>query len=206
MGAFLMFKQFNKFLTFFVYILQMYNPSGSQYVRRRQGEAYSPECIIPTVKHGGGSIMIWGCMTSQGVGEVYVCEGRMNNVKYINMLEEVLEPSVVKFYDTVEEDFFFQQDNAPCHKARQVIAWFADNGVQLLDWPPQSQDLSPIENLWHILKERVRKHGTTSKQALKQNVFEEWRATSPELCFKIVATMPKRVKAVIRARGGSIKY
>lgn len=96
MGAFLMFKQFKR-----------YSPSGSQYVWRRKGEAYLPECITPTVKHGGGSIMIWGCMTSQGVGEVCVCEGRTNNAKYINMLEEVLEPSVIKFYSTVEDDFFF---------------------------------------------------------------------------------------------------
>lgn len=165
-----------------------------------------PDCVMPTVKFGGGSVMIWGSMTSQGVGEMYVCEGRMNAVKYIDMLEQVLEPSVVKFYDTIDGEYYFQQDNAPCHTAQKVVKWFAENRVRLLDWPPQSPDLSPIENLWHILKERIRQYRHTSKGALKEKILQEWESISPDICYKLVATMPKRVKAVIRARGGSIKY
>lgn len=175
-------------------------------MRRRPGEAYLPECIIPTVKHGGGTIMIWGCMTAQGVGEVCVCEGRMNSTRYIQMLEEVLEPSVVRFFDSVSGDYFFQQDNAPCHKARQSTRWFTENGIKLFDWPPQSPDLSPIENLWHILKENVRKHKISTKEALKQKIRDEWESISPDVCLKLVSSMPKRVKAVIKAKGGSIKY
>lgn len=193
-------------VTFFVYLLQMYSTPGAGYVRRRSGEAFLQECIAPTVKYGGGSIMIWGAMTAHGVCEAHVCEGRMNGQRYIEMLEEVLEPSIVKFFDIDAGDYFFQQDNAPCHKARPVIAWFAENGIQLLDWPPQSPDLSPIENLWHILKEEVRKHQHTSKEALKRAVFQEWASLSPELCFRLVASMPKRIKAVIQAKGGSTKY
>lgn len=184
----------------------MYSPPGASYVRRRAGEAFLPECISPTVKHGGGSIMIWGCMTAQGVGEIHLCDGRMNGVRYINMLEEVLEASIVRFFDINSENYYFQQDNAPCHKAQAVIRWFDENRVNLLDWPPQSPDLSPIENLWHILKEKVRKRNYSSKNALKEAVFQEWESISPEICNKLVATMPQRVKAVIMARGGSIKY
>lgn len=184
----------------------MYSPPGTSYVRRRPTEAFLPECISPTVKHGGGSIMIWGCMTAQGVGEVHLCEGRMNGARYIDMLEEVLEPSIVQFYNIDSEDYYFQQDNAPCHKARLVIRWFDENRVKLLDWPAQSPDLSPIENLWHILKERVRKHNNTSKEALKRTVLQEWASISPEICSKLVATMPQRIANVIKAAGGSIKY
>ncbi|XP_046975380.1 uncharacterized protein LOC124541508 [Vanessa cardui] len=51
------------------------------YVRRRVGEEFNPQCVVPTVKHGGGSVMVWGCMTDSGVGEMSVCEGRMDSTK-----------------------------------------------------------------------------------------------------------------------------
>ncbi|GJQ76103.1 hypothetical protein Trydic_g1853 [Trypoxylus dichotomus] len=69
--------------------------SRASYVRRRSDEAFSPEYILPTVKLSDGSIMIWGCMSAQGVEEDHVCEGRMNGARYIGMLEEVLELSIV---------------------------------------------------------------------------------------------------------------
>ena len=104
-------------LMFLIDVFQISSPSGNHYVRRRVGEEYHPQCITPTVKHGGGSIMIWGCMTSEGGGEVHVCEGRMNGVCYVAMLEQVLESSIVRSFDPDTEEYYFQQDNASCHKA-----------------------------------------------------------------------------------------
>lgn len=179
---------------------------GAQFVRRRPGEAFEPDCIVPTVKYGGGSVMIWGCMTANGVGEVYVCEGRMNSSRYIDMLEEVLEPSIVKLFDSDEEAYIFQQDNAPCHKSKRTTEWFSANNVPVFEWPAQSPDLSPIENLWHILKRNVAKHRHKNKNELKARIFEEWEKISPEVCSKLVATMPKRLQAVIKCRGGATKY
>jgi len=60
------------------------------------GEEYKPECVIPTVKHGGGSIMVWGCMLAHGMGEILMCEGRMDSKKYIQVLETALDPSFNK--------------------------------------------------------------------------------------------------------------
>lgn len=193
------------YTNFFIY-LQLYSTPGGRYVRRRYGEEYHSQCIVPTVKFGGGSTMIWGCMTAQGVGEVYLCEGRMNSARYIDMLEQTLEPSIVKFYEWESGVYRFQQDNAPCHKSKLVMRWFQQNNVPLLEWPPQSPDLSPIENLWYILKENIRKHKASSHNELKGIILQEWQLISPELCNNLVCTMPKRVKAVIKAKGGSIKY
>ena len=47
----------------------MFGTPGTTYVRRRPGEEYNPDCVVPTVKFGGGSVMIWGCMSTTGVGE-----------------------------------------------------------------------------------------------------------------------------------------
>lgn len=150
--------------------------------------------------------MIWGCMSATGVGELSICEGRMNSSRYITMLEEVFEPSILKLFKEDKPEYLFQQDNAPCHKSRQSTTWFLENDVPVFEWPPQSPDLSPIENLWHILKVKVSKHHCASKNILKQKICEEWNKISNELCYDLVASMPKRCRAVIKARGGSIKY
>lgn len=191
---------------FYYYRFQLFKQPGAQYVRRRRGEAYHPDCIVPTVKYSGGSIMVWGCMSAVGVGELFVCEGRMNSQHYIQMLEEVLEPSALKLFDGEVPQYYFQQDNAPCHKSQQSVRWFSDNNVRLLDWPAQSPDLSPIEHLWQILKVKVAKHVCKHKNILKQTIFEEWEKISVDECYHLVASMPKRVRAVIKAGGGSTKY
>lgn len=175
-------------------------------MRRRSGEAYNSECIIPTVKFGGGSIMIWGSMATTGVGEVFICEGRMNSERYIDMLEETLEASFLKLFGEMSPNYHFQQDNAPCHKSKRVLKWFKDNQIKILDWPPQSPDLSPIEHLWTVLKTKVAQSKCSSKELLKEKIRTEWNELSSETCKKLVDSMPRRIESVIRAKGGFTKY
>lgn len=195
------------FLNTFFFNFQIFGTPGVTFVRRRVGEEYNPECVVPTVKHGGGSIMIWGCMAASGVGEMHVCDGRMDSCKYINVLENVLQLSFSNIFgDTNMENVKFQQDNAPCHKSALTMRWFEENNIDLLEWPAQSPDLNPIEHLWSILKRRIQEHSITSKETLKNVLQQEWSDISSEECRKLVSTMPKRVAAVIKAKGGPTKY
>lgn len=57
----------------------MFGTVGVTFVSQHKGKEYHPDCVVPTIKHGGGSIMIWGCMAADGVCKMFVCEGRMNN-------------------------------------------------------------------------------------------------------------------------------
>jgi transposase len=185
---------------------QIFGQPGAGFVRRRPGEAFHPDCIISTVKFGGGSIMVWGCMSARGTGEVFLCDGRMNATRYTSMLDEVLEASILRLFEEDNPQYYFQQDNAPCHKAMKSMEWFSKNKVPLLEWPPQSPDLSPIENLWATLKKNVWQHKCTTKESFKKIVRNEWAKIEPALCEKLVCSMPKRVRAVIKAQGGTTKY
>ncbi len=49
-----------------------------------------------------------------------------------------------------DADFIFQQDLAPVHTAKSTKSWLNDHGVGVLDWPPNSPDLNPIENRFFI--------------------------------------------------------
>lgn len=176
-------------------------------MRRRVGEEFNPECLVPTVKHGGGSIMIWGCMAADGVGKMFVCDGRMDSRKYINVMENMLVPSFRHIFgETNMRNVLFQQDNAPCHKSALSMRWFVENNIDLFPWPAQSPDLNPIEHLWGILKRNIRKYPTTSKDMLKTVLKQEWEKITSEKCRKLVRSMPKRIAAVIKAKGGNTKY
>jgi transposase len=145
-------------------------------------------------------------MASSGVGEIFLCEGRMNAERYITMLNEVLEPSILKLFDEDVPQYYFQQDNAPCHKAKKSLDWFSTNEVPLITWPPQSPDLSPIENLWSILKRKLSIYRCKSKEEFKAKILDEWEKIPANVCKDLVDSMPKRLRAVIKAKGGATKY
>ena len=151
-----------------------YSFSVGQSRRMYAGEKYSPQCIVPKVKHGGGSLMIWGCMSGLGVGQVYRCEGTMRQDQYIRVLRNHMLPSATALYGQGQA-FVFQQDNAPCHKA-WVCAFFERSGVDVLDWPAQSPDLNPIEHLWEVLFRKVQGRKPSNLDALWQLLREAWVA------------------------------
>ena len=106
-------------------------------VWRKRGEAQNPRWD-------------WGAMSSAGVGPLCFLRSRVNAAIYQEVLEHFMLPAADQLYG--DADFIFQQDLAPAHSAKATSTWFKDHGIPVLNWPANSPDLSPIENLWGIVK------------------------------------------------------
>ncbi len=172
-------------------------------VWRKSGEAQNPCCLKSSVKFPQ-SVMIWAAMSSAGVGPLCFLKSTVNAAIYQEILEHFMLPSADKFYG--DADFIFQQDLAPAHTAKGTKSWFNDHGVTVLDWPANSPDLNPIENLWGIVKRKMRDTRPNNADELKATVKETWASIPPQQCHKLITSMPCRIEAVIKVKGAPTKY
>lgn len=181
---------------------------------RYPNEAYDPKMIEPT-KANDIRQMFWAAFVYRGRSCLYpmVRDDQSPRKGYSawSMLQ-VLEPGLIEIY---EPGMTLMQDNAPIHKSKRVTRWLKRNGYRTLKWPPYSPDLNPIEHLWHVLKERVCKRHpelTTMGKSdedldvLIETCQEEWGLIRKKLLRKLVKSMPRRMAAVIRAKGWQTKY
>ncbi len=172
-------------------------------VWRKSEEAHNPCCLKSSVKFPQ-SVMIWAAMSSAGVGPLCFLKSTVNAAIYQEILEHFMLPSADKLYG--DADFIFQQDLAPAHTAKGTKSWFNDHGVTVLDWPANSPDLNPIENLWGIVKRKMRDTRPNNADELKATVKETWASILPQQCHKLITSMPRRIEAVIKAKGAPTKY
>ena len=151
--------------------------------------------------------MVWGSMGWNGVGILIEVEGKMDADQYCQILDEGVVESFEKL-EIEEGEQYFQQDNDPKHISWKAQKWFEDNNIQVLSWPAQSPDLNPIEHLWDHFKCQLQKYETSPRGAyeLWDRLVEEWNAIAPEVCQNLIESMPRRIQAVIRAKGGHTKY
>ncbi len=92
------------------------------------------------------------------------------------------------------------------HSPSCTKSWLNDHGVGVLDWPANSPDLNPIENLWGIVKRKMRDTRPNNADELKATVKETWASIPPQQCHKLITSMPRRIEAVIKAKGAPTKY
>src|SRR6266850_368088 len=171
---------------------------GKQWVWKKAGEGLIEREVQGTVKFGGGNMMVWGCMGWDGVGELAEVEWRMDANQYLDILENHLLPSMEEASIPVN-DLIFQQDNDPKHTSNKARTWMENNNINVLDWPPQSPDLNPIEHLWNHIKRELCKYPTQPKGVweLWERVAEVWNNIEPEVCQKLIESMPRRIEVVI---------
>jgi hypothetical protein len=179
---------------------------GRLYIRRRIGEEFDPRCTTATVKHGGGSVMVWAAFSTNGAGPITRIEGIMDSIMYRDILANNLQDAADGLPLSVQASWEFQHDNDPKHTSRLVKAWLSDNRIRTMDWPAQSPDLNPIENLWNWVERDIKRQQPTSLNELFTTIKESWAAIPPSTCEKLVESMPRRCAAVIKAKGFATKY
>ena len=186
--------------------ISIFGSDGVRYVRRRAGEECLPECTTATMKHPL-NIMVWGCMSRMKVGRLQVLDGTVNADRYI---KEVLEPKLLFSARDIfgeGQPFVFQQDGAPCHTAKKCLNWFKTKKIELLEWPGNSPDLNPTENLWARLKRAVSVRRPGNKTQLIEAVISSWfHIITPHDLERLVDSMQRRCQAVIKAKGYPTAY
>ena len=159
----------------------------------------------------GGGVMIWaGIMGDRLVGPVRVPDGvKVTSASYCNILKNTLEPWLDDLPLLLRRNLIFMHDNAPSHSARATKEFLASLGIhgeKLMDWPPCSPDLNPIENFWAIIKRNVYADGQqfTSKLVLWEAIDAAARKVPPSVIKKLTDSMSSRVFEVIKLHGGPV--
>ncbi len=143
-------------------------------------------------------------MSSAGVGSLCCLKTKVTAPVYKYNLEHFMLPSANQLFK--DADFIFQQDLAPTHTSKSTKRWLNDHGVGVLDWPANSPDPNPIENLWGIVKRKMTNKRPKNADELKATVKETRASIPPQQCHKLFTSMPHLIEAVIKAKGAPTKY
>lgn len=156
------------------------------------------------IHSGGKSQMFWGCISKHGIGPLITVDGTMDQNQYLEVLKNYFIPELRAAEEQFGGEWVLMQDNAPCHTARMIKKYLSDEGVTMLEWPPYSPDLNPIENIWNWIKQKVGTCATVTE--IEEKVFKTWNSITPEMCMNYCGHYERRLQAVKKADGYSTKY
>jgi transposase len=151
-----------------------------------------------------GKVSLWGCICAEGLGHAELYAGALDSTRHRDILRHSLIPSFRQFYP--DGPWFFQQDNVRFHTTPDTVTFLHEKGVTLIDWPPWSPDLNPIENLWNVLKARVYARFPQTMEEMEQFIREEHAASDLTFISRICRNMPRRLRLLLANKGHKIPY
>jgi transposase len=152
----------------------------------------------------GSSVMFWGCVSLKAYGPLVEVKGKNTALSYIETLKTYLLPEL----EAAEVPMVFQQDNASIHKTAAVMSFMTENGILTFEWPPQSPDLSPIENLWNVMKMKMKAltPRPRSHASMRDACLEIWRVLADDIRVSLVSGFRKRLEKCLKFKGDIIKF
>lgn len=172
---------------------ELYDMKGKRWGKTR------PQVPCPKF---GPSIMIWGAISSTGKSKLIFIKGTVNSQKY----QEILAEAEDSLLGLQPKSFVFQHDGATSHTSKSTSDWLQKNKWTVSSWPANSADLNPIENLWGLMKNEVRKRKIKDVENLKIIIQEIWDDISIKTIKSLIQSMPTRLESCIEKKGGQIKY
>lgn len=145
-------------------------------------------------------------------GELVVIDERLNSLQYIEILEQIMIPSVRTLLIPEPAPIYIAMDNSPVHSAAIVTDWFQQHPeVIRIQWPARSPDLMPIENLWAQMVKKWDTNSAKTKQNLVAHAMNIWEGMRPKrdvenICETLVRSMSHRLNSVIECNGSYTKY
>lgn len=169
------------------------------------GDVRKPRPIQPRRQGGGGSVTVWAAFGYHGKTPLMISDDSIKAASYRATLQEYLLPVADEIADS---PIIFQQDNAPPHTATTTKEWLNHNISWEKEWPAQSPDLNPMENMWAILSRKVYADMKVykSKSALIASIQKAWAEIGEEILHSLIDSMPNRMEAMVKSKGLHIDY
>ena len=161
------------------------------------------EYFEPSNASGSKSVMFWGVISKEAYGPLVEVKGKNTAESYIETLKTYLLPEI----QLAEGPVLFQQDNARIHKTRAVMSFLGKNRIETFEWPPQSPDLSPIENIWNAMKMKLKrmKPRPRSHANMRNAMLKIWSELDDDLRVDLFQTFRSRLEKCLKAKGDLIK-
>ena len=172
-------------------------------VWKHKNTAYTPRNIQPTVLYGGGSVMVWGCISHDCKLDLVTIQSNLTGDQYIR---DVLQQVVVPHFDNhpLATRPVYMDDNTRPHRSRAVTAYLQSEAMTSVPWPAMSPDLNPIEHILDMLGRRILPVQNICQ--LEAALHREWQQLSQQDIRRLTGGMRRSVEAIIQARGGYTRY
>ena len=173
-----------------------------RYCYRKEGE--KPH-LKPRPKHPT-KVHVWAGISKKGATKVCIFEGIMAAPLYCEILEKTLLPFIEQTFPPPSVHRFMQ-DNDPKHTSRAAQEFFSRSNINWWRTPPESPDMNPIENLWHELKEFIRRETKPkNKDELIQGILTFWDTVNIWKCIRYIDHLKKVIPKAIEVRGEPTGY
>ena len=158
---------------------------------------------VMNIRRHTPKLHIWGAISSRGMTPIKVFKNNFNSIHYCNVLNEVLLETANALYP---DGWKLQEDNSSVHKSKLSESYKKSVMIRNIDWPANSPDLNPIENLWAILKKRIQNKAPKDIKELEKLIETEWQTFDQEFLANFINSMKRRCQMVIASDGKKINY